>query len=329
MTATQRPPLPPVWEHLDFLAELEHREIHVPWSRRSFVVRCPLPDHQDRTPSCSMTQRDRAWLVCCHGCGFSGDGVDLLAALDGMTTSEWLRLRAQRAAPLPVPRRRPPRPTPSFRPLCKLEELAGYLDACHRALLDGADSGAARRYARQRGLTPEEIRGWRIGFGVATKLPKLGWLQGRLVFPCPGGVEARAIDGSKPKYLGANLLVERKLPFALDQVTPAAGPLVLVEGVFDALALHRAEVQAVALRGKPLTDQAAEQLAAGGFTSGYISLDADAAPAAALEIGRTLSRAGIAPYWVRGPQGVKDWGELLARPVDELLAAVAEGMTLR
>lgn len=70
---------------------------------------------------------------------------------------------------------------------------------------------------------------------------------------------------------------------------------------------------AVALRGKPLTDQAAEQLAAGGFTSGYISLDADAAPAAALEIGRTLSRAGIAPYWVRGPQGVKDWGELLAR----------------
>jgi DNA primase len=333
MTAAQRtplPPLPPVWERLDFLAELERREVWAPsWNRRSFVVRCPLPDHEDRTPSCSMTQRDGRWLVYCHGCGFSGDGIDLLAALDGITTSEWLRIRAQRAAPLPVPRRRRTSPSPAFRPLCTPAELAGYLDACHRALLDGADSGAARRYARRRGLTPQEIRGWRIGYGVPTRLPKLGRMQGRLVFGCPGGVEARAIDGSKPKYRSANLLVDRKLPFALDQVTAAAAPLVLVEGIFDALALHRAEIQAIALRGKPLALEAAQRLAAAGFTTSYISLDADAAPAAVLEIGRTLARVGLTPYWARGPQGVKDWGELLTRPLEELLAAVAEGLVLR
>lgn len=330
MTAAPRAPLPPVWERLDFLAELEHREVHMPWSRRSFVVRCPLPDHEDRTPSCSMTQRDGRWLVCCHGCGFSGDGVDLLAALDGMTTSEWLRLRAQRAAPLPVPRRRPPpKPAPPFRPLCSREELAGWLDACHAALLDGTDSTTARRYARQRGLTGQEVRAWRIGYAIPTRLPKLGRMQGRLVLPCPGGVEARAIDDTKPKYLGANLLVEHKLPFAPDQVTPAAGPLVLVEGIFDALALHRAEVQAIALRGKPLALEAAQQLRARGFTAGYISLDADAAPAAVLAVGRTLHRAGLTPYWARGPQGVNDWGELLTQPLDELVAVVAEGLVLR
>jgi DNA primase len=330
VTITPRAPLPPVWERLDFLAELERREVWAPsWNHRSFVVRCPLPDHEDRTPSCSMTQRDGVWLVCCHGCGFSGDGVDLLAALDGMTTSEWLRIRAQRAAPLPVPRRRPPRPQPAFRPLCTPEDLAGWLDACHRALLDGADSAAARRYARQRGLTPEEIRGWRIGYGVATKLPNLRRMQGRLVLPCPGGVEARTIDDTKPKYLSANLLVDRKLPFALEEVSAARGPLVLVEGIFDALALHRAEVQAVALRGKPLALEAAQRLAAAGFTTGYISLDGDAAPAAVLAVGRTLARAGLTPYWARGPQSVNDWGELLTRPADELVSAVAEGLVLR
>jgi DNA primase len=146
------------------------------------------------------------------------------------------------------------------------------------------------------------------------------------VFPCPGGVEARAIDGAQPKYLAANLLTDRKMPFALDEVRPERGPLVIVEGAFDAIALHRAEVQAVAVRGKPLAEEAARLLAERGFTSGYICLDADAGRAAVLEVGRTLVRAGIAPYWVRGPQGVKDWGELLTRPDEELLAAVAEGL---
>ncbi len=324
------PPLPPVWERLDFLAELDRREVRVPWQRRSFVVRCPLPEHEDRTPSCSMTERDGRWLVRCHGCGFAGDGVDLLAALDGTTPAEWLRLRAQRATPLPVPvpvRRRPP--PAAFRPLCPPEELAGWLDACHQALLAGPASAAARRYARQRGLTGAEVRAWRLGYGLPTRLPKLGRLVGRLVFPCPGGVEARAVDAATPKYLSANLLTDGKLPFALDHVTPTAGPLVLVEGCFDALALHRAEVQAVALRGKQLPAQAARQLQALGFATGYISLDADAAPAAVLAVARTLHRAGLTPYWARGPQAAGDWGELLTRPVGELAAAVVEGLALQ
>jgi len=329
VTAVPRAPLPPVWERLDFLAELERREIRVPWNRRSFVVRCPLPDHEDRTPSCSMTQREGRWLVHCHGCGFSGDGIDLLAALDGITTSEWLRIAPNAQHPclslvgaVPVPRRRSGR---CARPRSWPATWTPAIGRCWTA------PTVARRAATPAGggLTPQEVRGWRIGYGVPTRLPKLGRMQGRLVFGCPGGVEARAIDGSKPKYRSANLLVDRKLPFALDQVTAAAAPLVLVEGIFDALALRRAEVQAIALRGKPLALEAAQQLRARGFTAGYISLDADAAPAAVLTVGRTLHRAGLTPYWARGPHGVNDWGELLARPADELLTAVAEGLVLR
>jgi DNA primase len=328
-TVTERPPLPPVWERLDFLAELKHRRVWVPsWNRARFSVRCPLPDHEDRTSSCSMKLEGGKWLVHCFGCDFSGDGVDLLAALDGMTTSEWCRIRASREAPLPVsvPARRRP-PEPAFRPLCTPKELAGYLDACHEALLTGTDSAAARRYVRERGLTDgEEVRAWRIGFGVPTRLPKLGGMRGRLVFPCPGGVEGRSLDGAHPKYRAANLLTDCKMPFGLDQVRPERGPLVIVEGAFDAIALHRVEVQAVAVRGKPLADEAARLLRERGFTSGYISLDPDAERAVVLEVGRTLVSAGLAPYWVRGPEGAKDWGELLTRPVEELLAAVSEGL---
>jgi DNA primase len=329
-TTTDRPPLPSIWDDpsFDFRLELERREVWLPAWKKKLDIRCPLPEHEDRRASCSLGERDGVWLFYCHACNFGGDGVTLLAALDGMTAAEWLRIRASRAAPLPVPvpAAHQRQPEPAFRPLCTPEELAGYLDACHEGLLTGTDSAAVRRYARDRGLTGAEVRAWRIGFGISTKIPKLWCMRGRLVFPCPGGVEARAVDSAQPKYLSANLLTERKMPFALHEVRSERGPLVIVEGVFDALALHRAEVQAVALRGKRLAPEVAAHLRERGFTSGYISLDADAEGEAVLEVGRTLVRSGITPYWVQGPPGVKDWGDLLARPVEELLAAVSEGL---
>src|SRR6266516_31050 len=210
MRSTLTEPLPSIWDNprFDFFNELEARvpEVRIPWQRTSFVTRCPLPDHEDRHPSCSMTLRDGHWLICCHGCGFGGDGIDLLAALDGTDAANWLRVRADRHTVLPPARPRPRRPAPppaQFTPWCTREELDGYLAACHAALLDGADSAPARRYARARGLTGQEVRTWRIGFGIPTRLPKLRHHRGRLIFGCCGGVESRAVDGRDPKYLTA------------------------------------------------------------------------------------------------------------------------------
>lgn len=334
LRSTLTEPLRPIWDRadFDFIAELEARvpDARFPWHRASFTIRCPLPDHEDRTPSCSFTFKDERWLVCCFGCGFAGDGVTLLATLDNMTAAEWLRAYVSRHATLPPVRPRPRRPAlppAEFTPWCTREELCGYLDACHRALLDGADSAPARRYARARGLTGEEVRDWRIGYGISTRLPKLRQHRRRLIFPCPGGVESRAVDGRKPKYLTALMTVGYMVPFGADRLSATAGPLVLAEGVFDMLALRRAEVQAVALRGKTIETPVAERLRAIGFDRAYIALDPDAPAEAVLGLGRVLAAAGIAPHHVRGPEA-GDFGDLLARPVEELLSAVGSAMVV-
>ncbi len=333
-------PLPSIWDdpRFDFCAELEARipEIRIPLQRTSFVTRCPLPGHDDRHPSCSMTLRDGRWLVCCHGCGFTGDGVDLLATLDNTNVAGWLRARAQRHTVLPPRRPRPrrpgPPPPPPFTPLCTPEELHGYLDACHTALLNGADSAPARRYARARGLTGEEVRAWRIGYAIPTRLPKLGALCGRLIFPCPSGAEGRTIDEGhqghqQPKYRSANMTTAFKVPFAIERISPEAGPLILVEGCLDALALRRAGVQTIGLRGKTLAASVAERLHTIGFEYANISLDRDAGAEAVLGLARVLAAAGIAPHHLQGPK-TGDLGELLARPVTELLGAVNDAMVV-
>jgi len=46
------------------------------------MVRCPLPDHEDRTPSCSIAYG----LWHCHGCGAGGDVYTLFAELEGYPT---------------------------------------------------------------------------------------------------------------------------------------------------------------------------------------------------------------------------------------------------
>lgn len=330
-SALTEPPSP-IWDRpsFDFVAELEARvpEVRIPWQRTSFVTRCPLPDHEDRHPSCSMTLRDGVWLVRCHGCGFGGDGVDLLAALDGVTTAEWLRAYVRHHTALPPiparPRRRVP-PATRFVPLCTREELDGYVDACHAALLDGADSAPARRYARARGLTGAEVRAWRLGFGIPTRLPKLGRHRGRLIFPCPGGVESRSVDGHGLRYLTALMTVGYTVPFAADRLSAQAGPLVLAEGPFDALALRRAEIQAIALRGKTIAMPVARRLHAIGFERAYIALDLDAPAEAVLSLARVLAAAGIAPHRAHGlPDG--DFGDLLTLPAKQLLAAVGAAL---
>ena len=47
---------------------------------RSGMVRCPLPDHEDRTPSCRVAED----VFYCHGCLRGGSAIDLAAHLYGL-----------------------------------------------------------------------------------------------------------------------------------------------------------------------------------------------------------------------------------------------------
>jgi hypothetical protein len=63
----------------------------------SGLVRCPHPDHDNRTPSCSVGPNAASgW--CCHGCHAQGAIYDLASAITGGPTGSWLRGAAFRQA---------------------------------------------------------------------------------------------------------------------------------------------------------------------------------------------------------------------------------------
>ena len=71
---------------LDEISPVDYVEaltgVHVP---AHGTIRCPLPDHEDRTPSCKVYKvPERGWY--CYGCGRGGTIYDFGAALWGMST---------------------------------------------------------------------------------------------------------------------------------------------------------------------------------------------------------------------------------------------------
>ena len=64
-------------------------EATLPWLALPATVGmmlCPVPEHVERTPSCSF--REDFWV--CHGCGQKGDVFDLVRAVQGLTFVEAL-----------------------------------------------------------------------------------------------------------------------------------------------------------------------------------------------------------------------------------------------
>jgi hypothetical protein len=102
---------------------------------------------------------------------------------------------------------------------------------------------------------------------------------------------------------------------------------VLVEGALDAIALERADVQAIALRCKRLRPDDATAIRRAGFDSVYLGLDntPDVTPVVVESLIRTLAGAGVAARVVHGPEA-GDWADLLTLPADELVVAVAAGL---
>ena len=70
--------------------------------RRGKMVRCIAPDHDDKTPSASIFEGVRGERLYCHGCGWTGDSIDVAEILGERI--EWPRGRR----PAPVRRNRRP-----------------------------------------------------------------------------------------------------------------------------------------------------------------------------------------------------------------------------
>jgi DNA primase len=249
---------------------------------------CPLPDHDDRSPSWSIHEGGEihgSWY--CFGCDRGGGPVELVAEVIDITEGsarEWVDERCT------VEDEAPPRRV----------EVIAHLSGTFR-LPDGVVRAPlakwvtpARRYVQSRGITDEQIERWGIGYAVD------GRLGGRVVFPIADergilrSYTARTFIDSDLRYLtpktgeGANA----DAIFGAQHWRLRRNVVAVTEGAIDALACERAGVECVAALGgsRRSPDQF---LALSGFKRVLVATDSDdAGERIAAELTAALSRWG-------------------------------------
>lgn len=235
---------------------------------------CPLPTHTSRRSrdSFSVSPARNVWSCRSQSCmqargGKAGGNIlDFVAVMEGCSVREAaLRLQDWSGT---MPRRHavPAEATPRAVPNAPLPFALQYIEGRHP-------------YLAQRGLTAETIR----TFGIGVYRGR-GFLRGRVVIPIHDATGAliayagRALDGHEPKYRFPTGFRKSLVLFNLHRVLKTgARTAVVVEGFFDALAVHQAGYRAVvALMGSSLSRQQADLLTR-HFDRVLVMLDGDEA----------------------------------------------------
>jgi len=121
---------------------------------------CPF--HNEKTPSFTVS-RDRQ-IFHCFGCGKGGDAISFLCEYEGLTFVEALRKLADRAGVRLPAMSASDDKEDHLR--SKLKELGGFAQSLFRECYDDPLRGSAcRHYVKTRGLKPETIK--RFGLGYA------------------------------------------------------------------------------------------------------------------------------------------------------------------
>lgn len=121
-----------------------------------------------------------------------------------------------------------------------------------RNIADGTPGG----YLKSRGINEDEI----VKYNIRASQEKNGPYRNCIVFPIStslGAVEyfiCRKYDDSKPKYINAPWAKEGTL-FIADNQPMGSSTGIIVEGIFDALAIARIGFTGIALLGKKATSQ--------------------------------------------------------------------------
>ncbi len=285
MAGQQFPPefLPQLLARVD-LAELIGRYVSLRKAGHEYKACCPF--HNEKTPSFTISPQKGFYH--CFGCGAHGTAVGFLMEYGKYSFLDAVEELAKQAG-MQVPRRQGAAPQQDYESLYACMEAAC---RCYEEAL--AQSEAAQAYVRQRGLTAETCKQYRIGYApegydnverrLAEKYPrkmllKVGLLsqkdnrvydkfRHRLMFPIRdmrGRVAAfggRVINpDDKPKYMNSPetpLFHKGRMLYGLHELQKRRGKikyLVLTEGYMDVVGLAQAGVpNAVAMLGTATTE---------------------------------------------------------------------------
>ncbi|MFB3818410.1 MAG: DNA primase, partial [Candidatus Methylomirabilales bacterium] len=128
---------------------------------RTFKALCPF--HSEKTPS--FTVNPERQIFHCFGCGEGGDAISFLVKHDRLTFPEAVRLLAERAGVV-LPARAGARGGGEGDGRLALLEVHRQALAHFRENLKGPEGVKAREYLAGRGLTPELIERFELGYAL-------------------------------------------------------------------------------------------------------------------------------------------------------------------
>ena len=172
-----------------------------------------------------------------------------------------------------------------------------------------------KKYLYERGLTDNDFIKYGIGYATS------GEYGGRVIIPSYNGSNqlnyfiARSYDGNYFKY--KNPEVSKDIIF-FENLINWNTPIILCEGVFDAMAIRR---NAIPILGKSISNSLYKKIITSPLTDVYIALDQDARDRA-LEMSQQLLNQGKRVYLINLPD--KDPSEMGFRPFTELVQQAEE-----
>ena len=261
---------------------------------RNWVGLCPF--HKEKTPSFSVNAERQFYY--CFSCKAGGDVFKFIQETENVPFLEAAELLSRRAG-IPVPERG--RPGERGARVRLVEAMEAAATAYEQWLADPSIGASVRAYLERRGIGEETRRRFRLGLsldswdalssrlrprhdeetlvtaGLASRKTSghgiVDRFRNRLMVPLTAGGQvigfcARALtEDDHPKYLNSPetpLYHKGAFLFALDlarREVAADGELIVVEGQFDAMALHQAGLRnTVATSGTALTTEQAAML---------------------------------------------------------------------
>jgi len=251
---------------------------HVKLTRKGKEYSGLCPFHKEKSPS--FTVSDEKGFYHCFGCGAHGDIFEFVMHKQNMPFMESVELLSHLLG-LEVPKRQMDASLEPAQPKADASLYAIMEAACswYQHQLTLSQGAPARDYFEQRGLLPETISQFRLGYapdhGLQAALQKQGYsekllleagligraeernstydrFRNRLMFPiwdAKGRVIAfggRILKEGEPKYLNSPdtpTFIKGKTLYAYNLALPAARqgnePLIVVEGYMDVIAMHQ------------------------------------------------------------------------------------------
>ena len=201
---------------------------------RNHVARCPF--HNEKTPSFNVSEEKQIFM--CFGCGVGGDVFKFIMQIEHLSFPEAVRFLAERFG-IRLPVVAAPGPAPATAGADTLRKaMAEAVAFYHRGLLESQEAKSALKYLQGRGITPQTVARFQLGFSPAGGDALIQWMKqkgftaqaleecglvkksedgariydtfrGRIMFPITDiqgrtvAFGARAMDDRPPKYLNS------------------------------------------------------------------------------------------------------------------------------